>query len=381
MLILFGRFSYLFYFCPSPIQSIMKHIGLFLVATLITGIAHAQQSSSYTVEGTLKDSLLEGKTLYILRYDDNKYIDSTRVINGKFIFTGKVETPSFCRIDAERNYANLILENGSIKVDVYTHNNPSGTPMNEKLVRLLFLEDSLGSANRKMHEDIEKQTTDKVEQARLKKESYQNKIRPIRIQTLMDCFNENPNNALGEFSIRSLSHTCTPAEMDAVFAKAGPWLMSLQVPQKIKKNVEAQKNTAEGNMFVDIDGEKEDGSPISLSAYVGKGKYTLVDFWASWCGPCREESPHIAELYNKYKDQGLEVVGVATWDKPERTKKAIQELNVTWPQILNAEMKPMELYGFNGIPYIILFAPDGTIVARNLRGDVMKQKVAEVLTK
>lgn len=359
----------------------MKHLVFFLAAALFAGISSAQQASSYTVEGYLKDSLLEGKMLYILRYDDNKYIDSTRVTNGKFTFTGKADTSAFCRIDAERNYASFILENGSIKVDVYTHNNPSGTPMNEKLARMFFLEDSLHAANQKMHTEIENQTTDKGEQIRLKGEAYLRQIRPLLVQTLMDCFNENPNNSLGEYAIRSLSQKCTPTEMDAVFAKAGPWLMSLRVPKELKRSVEAKRNTAEGKKFVDIEGEKEDGSPVSLSAYVGKGKYTLVDFWASWCGPCREESPHVAELYNKYKDQGLEVVGVATWDKPERTKKAIEELNVTWPQILNVETKPMELYGFNGIPYIILFAPDGTIVARDLRGDAMKHKVAEVLTK
>lgn len=359
----------------------MKHIVLFLAATLFIGSTYAQQSSSYTVEGHLKDSLLEGEMLYILRYDDNQYIDSTRVTNGKFIFTGKADTSYFCRIDAGSNYANFILENGSIKVDNYTHNNPSGTPMNDELARILALEDSLYAENRRIKKEIEEQTTDKTEQDRLKEEAYQKKIRPAILQLSMDCFNKNPNNALGEFAIRSLSTMCTVDQMDAVFAKAGPWLMSLQVPMRIKQNVEAQKNTAEGKRFVDIDGEKEDGSPISLSAYAGKGKYTLVDFWASWCGPCREESPHIAELYNKYKDQGLEVVGVATWDKAPNTLKAIKELNVTWPQILNVEMKPMELYGFSGIPYIILFAPDGTIIARGLRGENMKQKVAEVLTK
>lgn len=359
----------------------MKHTLLLLTITLFASIVHAQQPSTYTVEGYLKDSLLEGKMLYILRYDDNKYIDSTLVTNGKFIFTGKADTPSYCRIDAERNYANLILENGSIKADVYTHNIPSGTPLNEKLAHMFFLEDSINTVHERTYEEIKKQTTDKTEQGRLIKEIYQNKVRPFYVRTFMNCLNENPNNAVGEFAIRVLSMVCTTAEMDEVFANADPWLMSLQTPKRLKREVEAKKQTAEGKMFVDFDGEKEDGSPVSLSAYVGKGKYTLVDFWASWCGPCREESPNVAELYNKYKDQGLEVVGVATWDKPANSKKAIKELNATWPQILNTEMKPMELYGVNGIPFIILFAPDGTIVARNLRGESMKQKVAEVLTK
>ena len=101
--------------------------------------------------------------------------------------------------------------------------------------------------------------------------------------------------------------------------------------------------------------------------------------WASWCGPCRAETPILAEVYNQYKDKGFQVLGVATWDQPKDTKKAIEDLKITWPQILNAQNTPSELYGFNGIPHIILFGPDGTIVARDLRGDALKAKVKEMM--
>ena len=116
-------------------------------------------------------------------------------------------------------------------------------------------------------------------------------------------------------------------------------------------------------------------------AYVGKGKYVWVDFWASWCGPCRAEIPNIKELYDKYHSKGLDVLGVAVWDKVEDTQKAIKELGIVWPQIINAQQIPTELYGIQGIPHIILFAPDGTIVARDLREEAMKEKVAEVMKK
>lgn len=132
-------------------------------------------------------------------------------------------------------------------------------------------------------------------------------------------------------------------------------------------------------MFTDFTIEQPDGTKASLSDYVGKGRYVLVDFWASWCTPCRAEIPNIKELYDKYHDQGLDVLGVAVWDKVEDTQKAIEDMGIVWPQIINAQQIPTDLYSIRGIPHIILFAPDGTIVARDLRDEAMKEKVAEVM--
>ena len=147
----------------------------------------------------------------------------------------------------------------------------------------------------------------------------------------------------------------------------------------MNQRLEIWKKTAEGQMFTDFTIEQPDGTKASLSDYVGKGKYVLVDFWASWCGPCRGEIPNIKELYDKYHAKGLDVLGVAVWDKPEDTQAAIKELGIVWPQIINAQQIPTELYGIQGIPHIILFAPDGTIAARDLRDEAMKEKVAEVM--
>ena len=134
-------------------------------------------------------------------------------------------------------------------------------------------------------------------------------------------------------------------------------------------------------MFTDftITDGNVDGTPVSLSDYVGKGKYVLVDFWASWCGWCRAEFPVLKEVSAKYKDQNFELLGIAVNDDREKTLKAMKEDGVTWPQILNTGKVAMEAYGIAGIPEIILFAPDGKILARGLRGDELKAKVVEVM--
>ena len=107
----------------------MKHILFTLALASIAWIANAQHNGhSYTVEGLINDSTLNGQTLYISRYDDGMKVDSTQVTNGQFKFTGKADIPCFCRIDAGREYANFILEGGNIQVNVLTHNDPKGTP-------------------------------------------------------------------------------------------------------------------------------------------------------------------------------------------------------------------------------------------------------------
>jgi thiol-disulfide isomerase/thioredoxin len=144
---------------------------------------------------------------------------------------------------------------------------------------------------------------------------------------------------------------------------------------------ETKKTTAVGKMFTDftIENGNLDESSASFSDYIGKGKYVLVDFWASWCGPCIAENPVIAEVYKKYKGAKFEVLGVAVWDKREDTLEGIKKHNIVWPQIIDAQTIPTNIYGIDGIPHIILFGPDGTIVARELRGEALKKKVAEVM--
>ena len=129
----------------------------------------------------------------------------------------------------------------------------------------------------------------------------------------------------------------------------------------------------------------EDGTvqalKVKLSDFVGKGKYILVDFWASWCGPCKREIPNIKAAYDKYHGDKFDVLSVAVWDKPEDTAKAAAEHGVVWNQIVNAQRIPTDIYGIEGIPHLILFAPNGTIVKRGegLRGEGLEETLSALL--
>ena len=155
-----------------------------------------------------------------------------------------------------------------------------------------------------------------------------------------------------------------------------------------KKTVESSEPEAVitkgevGDVFIDFSVQQDPANPASVvrfSDYVGKGKFILVDFWASWCGPCRREMPNLRAVYDEFHGDKFDMLSVAVWDKPEDTAKAAEEENITWNQIVNAQQIPTDIYGIEGIPHIILFGPDGTILKRGLRGNDIREAVKEAL--
>lgn len=152
--------------------------------------------------------------------------------------------------------------------------------------------------------------------------------------------------------------------------------------QALNKSIELTKiykKTREGRPFIDFTVKTPTGK-AALSDYVGKGKFTLVHFWAGWNRECIAEIPYLTDAYKKYRGQKLDVLGVAVWDDPESTQQAIEKYDIKWNQILNAKEKPVFLYGINNIPYTILFDPNGIILARDLKGKGIGEKLNEIFS-
>lgn len=356
-----------------------RGLWLLQVALLLGCFSCTQTPASYVVKGVLPDSTFNGKTLYLMRYDDNKYIDSTVVEFDHFIFSGIADTAYFCRISAGRDYTNLILENGEIEADFNTHWGSPTTPLNKELLAFDEESKSIRSAFTARVEEFNKTTDDREEQAKHRMELFNTEIKPQFGELYKKWFAAHNNDAVGVFVLENAAFVLESEEVDELTAQAGEWALAQNKVQRIIKTNEAIKNTAVGKPFTDFTIEQEDGTSVSFSSYIGKGKYVLVDFWASWCGPCIGEIPVLMEVYNKYKTKNFDLLGVAVWDKPDKTREAIKTHNLPWTQIINAQNIPTDLYGISGIPHIILFGPDGTIIARDLRGEGLKMEVAKAM--
>ena len=119
--------------------------------------------------------------------------------------------------------------------------------------------------------------------------------------------------------------------------------------------------------------------PGAFDDYIAKGQYVLVDFWASWCGPCMQESPNVVNVHKNYKDKGLVVLGVLVNDELENSKTAMRKLGMEYDQVIDPENVQVKKFGITGIPHLILFGPDGKVVARGMRGPGIEAAVRQAL--
>ncbi len=327
---------------------------------------------NYNIQGTI-DPSMNGKMVYV--YDMNSTarmgtaIDSVLVEEGKFTFNGNIASPTMFLVGAAPYFMQVVAESNPLTVELSQQSKITGGELNAKLAEHMAANVEATNVVRNVYAD----PNATPEQKDAAYEAYMASGRE-RAEALLVA---NTDNMLGVYAIQTLIQgKKTVAEFDEVINRAA--LAKDYAPFQAQREVLVNaENTANGKMFVDFKAKTQDGKEVSLSDYVGKGNYVLVDFWASWCGPCKGEIPNLRAAHEKYKDKGFIMLGVNVWDNKEGFEKSIVEENMTWENIYASDNKDATtLYGISGIPTIILFGPDGTIIDR-VRGEAIEKALSE----
>ena len=356
----------------------MKKTALFAIAAIALASCQPKQTS-YQINGIAPDSTMNGHTVYLVDINTQQAVDSSLIADSKFSFTGSVEKPLVRRVVLGRLNGDVILDN-STTAEV-TLSRPctisDNGGYNDKLDGI-FEEVNAGFMNaRKLYEELMTSGADRDSVAAVINAKY-NEVYALFHKAM----SENKDNILGGYILQNTANFLYEelAGLDSIMNEI-PSANDFESLKQYRAALANKENTAAGKMFVDFKGKDLNDKEVALSNYVGKGKYVLVDFWASWCGPCRAEIPNLIELDKKYGKKNFMVLGVNVWDSKPQFLNSLKHEGIKYEQIFMETNVATELYGIQGIPQIILFAPDGTIVARDLRGEAMKALVAEKIAK
>ena len=372
-------------------------LGLFALATTVALPAVAQRkrptkgkvtkvvitqpkAGNYRIDG-MAPADANGQWVYLYKPSGQGASDSVQIANGRFTLERAVaEDGLIAHLVIPRSYnLSFIPEEGIIKADLAAIA-ATGTALNDLHAQKAKAREALETETRGRLKAIraDKNLDDKAKEEAQEKivNEFYGKIKPLAEADLK----EHSNDAIGLIALQTLlgMEDVNVAKPEALLQQAGDRLRAEESITKMVTRLRRVEATQAGAQFVDFEGVDDANKAVRLSDYVGKGHYVLVDFWASWCGPCRREIGHLKKVRDAYTDKGLVILGTVVWDEMEDHLKAMKELEITWPQIFN-KTDATELYGIAGIPQIILFDPAGKIVARDLRGEEINKLLDKAL--
>ena len=361
-----------------------KLMYLFAAGTMV--LAACSNEPAYKISGTIAN-VADGEYVYLQEAKGREMIklDSAVVTKGAFTFNGRQDEAvnryiTYTPAEGKRKMVDFFLENGNIIVAMGEENTVTGTANND--IYQAYKQESavFNKEMRALYEKSKEEGLTEEQQAEIEKQydEIDGKLNDLTFKTI----DANITNIVGIHLWPGNSYSMELDQLQALAAKVPAEFQSNERIAKLLERIKILEKTAVGQKFTDFTLPDTEGNPVKLGDIIAKNKYTLIDFWASWCGPCRAEMPNVVAAYKEYNKKGFGIVGVSLDNDADKWKKAIKDMNMTWDHISDVKGWQCEgaaLYGVNSIPATVLVAQDGTIIARNLRGEAIKEKLAELL--
>lgn len=397
----------------------MKKVFLFLLCALCMLACEQKKEDGFTIQGTLQGDA-EGGRVMLQSMTEQVMLDSVVVKDGKFTLKGKVDAPGMYSLvidinepDAEEpDYHNKMfnvrfyLENSDITFEGDIAKLPSYYYNPERSGEFVLkgsasqdlynaLNASISKPAKELEEWSQKYSKEYIIPEMEGKDATERGIEIVKAEKplskqvkdlKMKFIKENPASVVAFdevfYIINGYSYAPTSTEIDELMALLeGPWAGTKQF-EELKEIAATTKKLAIGEPYIDIELLNAKGEKVMLSSLVEKDKYVMLEFWASWCGPCRGEIPHLVKVHNKYKD--FQIISISVDDKDSDWQKAMKEEGMVWTQLRNPDgLKGavQEVYNITGVPTCILLDKEGKFYKTNMRGAYLDEFLVETYGK